>query len=1850
MISLEKTPYESEDGELHVTSLGGAVYFNGTNNNLNIVDSNFTSNGYALFDVDFNYDYSDDTNDLMSGGALYIESNANTSIVNSIFYNNTAAEGMGITYRGHENSHLLINNTVFDLQHNPLMGVGGGLCVDENEGSIIIDNSNFTSNYVFESAAIYYFGQNKSSLEIINSNFEGNGYSEQYDTTVNWIMGINSYGYVLMANNTFKENLVSSSSVIELDGANISKFILDNNTFDSNYARDYNWGTYVLNVYVWGEAVVNNCTFKGDDGKKINALSSRNSNVNSTLLINNTKFYLVGSIRNDQSNSVLYINRDGNISVTNCDFISNEGDNIGIITSAEGNLLLENNTFDSNKAEYNGITIRRFSAILEYDPVNDEYKETYYNWTCKTKIMNNTFTNNTSSNGILNYVGVGNNTLEIVNSEFSSNDLSNRRGDGGALCILTMGNTSITNTTFDSNTADEGSAFYCYATNNSNLEITGSVFRNNGDDSSGSGGAIYMKTDGNVVINDSKFISNIAENGDAIDFSSETCGSLTINNSEFISNGKIGYDMEDGAVIISTVGNVSIDNSYFSKNYAESISTIDFDGNNTNHINITNSIFDSNGGDKYNPSSNTMSINNANFFMNNLTFHNNSAISGGAFTIYKANGIIKNSNFTDNFVNNGCIESSDSNCTIISSNFINNKLYESEYDHDGSGAAINNHQSNITINQTKFIGNGFDSSPNGENSCGAFYNYGGNLYIDNSQFISNIAAEDGGAIFSAGSYSQDDTEMVITNTLFENNTILSIDGSGGAISANNKKTVIDNCTFISNHANNSKYSYGGAISAPNYEYKNYEYFNVTNSVFINNTPSTFIITNGMIELDQKDNYVPNYANILIFVNAEEEGVRCELVEDSQTKKSYITGYHIDGDNYAYKLVVNQTEDAELYNINKFYNNVYIMQLPHDYTLSVNVTTPVKWANNTTINGKMYYTKNDGTEAVLSQEEVELYVNGNYITSNLTNENGEYQFNYTANIIGTQNVTVKFPGNSYLGSITNTTSFEVEQLETKLSIYANNTTYNEKTNITCILHDENNIPIPNANITLYVDLEQINKTTDENGTFTIEYEAKNVGDNYIIAFYYGDYSHKDTLNSTTFHVNKLNTYITVNAENTTIGNEITITGKLTDNENNAIAHATIILFIDEEEIKINTTTDGEFTYKYTAVHPDENYVEVFYEGNDTYSDSINSTTFHVERINTTIKAEITNKTVGNLSIKVNITGNDTKKITNGTVIIYDETGQIVTAHNIEDTTIITITNITSGTYTYNITYPGNKTYNPSSTMKTITIKPEAKITIEVQNNTEGNVIIEINVTDETGNPLTETEVNITLPNGTNTTLKTNTEGIITVTDTNSTPGEATIKAEITTNDEIEGTEAEKTFTIEPNYQKIIDEMNKTIQEQNQTIQELENIIDDLNKTSVITAIPDNGTVGNSKVAVTLNNKLGNPIANAPITVKNSKGETIGTATTDENGIAVIPVDTKAGTDNITVSYSGSKDYKPASTTVTTTTSKNNVTVTVDPVNGIIGEKITLTAHITDTNGNPVSGGNLVFKLNGKTLRTDGRFDSNATAQKFKVQNGVVTVTITADLYLRNIKNLTASYSGSYKYNEAKSSTVTAQIKKRDATITVTASPKSQKQYQTITFTAKLTDKTPNTKNTTAMSTNTKVLFKINGKTIKDKNGNNLLVKVTNNTATYKYTVPAGMGGVTKEGATRNYDVEAVLVSDTYYPDTRGTTTFNVQRSPVTISLSQVKVNKNNQISIQTSIKDYKGNNVVGTSTIAVKINGKTYTNPSTNKTQQFTATDGKVNLNNIQVSKDIKIKKVMIVTGDRQAYLGARNETSNIVKV
>lgn len=328
---------------------------------------------------------------------------------------------------------------------------------------------------------------------------------------------------------------------------------------------------------------------------------------------------------------------------------------------------------------------------------------------------------------------------------------------------------------------------------------------------------------------------------------------------------------------------------------------------------------------------------------------------------------------------------------------------------------------------------------------------------------------------------------------------------------------------------------------------------------------------------------------------------------------------------------------------------------------------------------------------------------------------------------------------------------------------------------------------------------------------------------------------------------------------------------------------------------------------------------------------------------------------------------------------------------------------------------------------------------------------------------------------------------------------------------------------------------------------------------------------------------------------------------------------------------------------------STTTTVQAISGFIGDRITLKATVKDNSNTNIEGGNVIFKLNGVTIKDNGKLTGSNNPLKVYVSNGVATTTIIADLSMKSISQITASYVGSTLYAKSDSSQAKAQIKPRTAMIVVSSSAKTIRQGQTLTLKAQIYDTTGGTRSTNIVKyADEFVYFKVNGITLKDRNGNMLKVKVVNGVASVNYTIPLGLSGVTdgKTMTPKNHTILAGFYNKNYKEDIRNTSTFNVERSNITITIANASINnRTHKLSLQATIKDYLGNKVSGPNKCIVKVNGISLKNGT--QALYFYSTNGMLNINNINIPAYANYKTIEIVTQDRLAYKSQRNTTTTI---
>ncbi|MBE6485664.1 MAG: hypothetical protein E7Z85_02330 [Methanosphaera stadtmanae] len=857
--------------------------------------------------------------------------------------------------------------------------------------------------------------------------------------------------------------------------------------------------------------------------------------------------------------------------------------------------------------------------------------------------------------------------------------------------------------------------------------------------------------------------------------------------------------------------------------------------------------------------------------------------------------------------------------------------------------------------------------------------------------------------------------------------------------------------------------------------------------------------------------------------------------------------------------------------------------------------------------------------------IEIY---NSTTTNLTSiqtdSQGRYATNFTPKTIAENiSIRVNYNGSNVFNGNYNLTEIQVikHNSTTCLDLLETPIKYNNIITIKGNVTEKLDNSPANGSITIKINNELIETISLENGTFQYDYLVKEVSNNNIILIEFLEnevYNPSETI--CLFNVTALQTSINIHPINDTrVNTKVTISGTITDENDENLTTYLKVKINDEELNQFIKANNGVFSFEYIPQEVSEYTVNISYVGDDLHYISSNS----VSKFNTTrstLYLENITTTVDDKEKTVTITGevSNPENISTENVEITIKIGEETYVAKINENGTFNVTSdvLTPGSYPISIEI--NQTeyfdyYNQNLT--TIHIKKDNPI-ISLKEITNATYSVEQliigNLTDSYNRPLNNTQLLIIIGDETYN-LITDNEGIFKKSIGSFIAGLNTIFIEVPETEYIYSAEYNTTFSANKQFSKILlDENTRIIPGE------------DINIKGQLFDI-NNIPINDKQLNITVNNK--NYIAYS-----------------DENGqFNITEKNARVGSYNIKVTFEDS-NYEPSNSSKTLNVTKLSVNLVVEDVVSVVGENITLKARVTDEYGNNVNGGNLVFKLNGRSLRMDDRFDTNVAAvRKLSVINGLVEYTIPADIYLRNGKNISASYSGSYKYESAKSNIALASIKLRDAKLQVTTSNNLAKQHENITFIVNIEDITKNSFNENIINQNASVFFKINDVSIRDDKGNIIYVPVVNSTAKYNYSTNI-MASVDNDNNLRNYTVTAVYVNPNYYPTVRNSTYFNIEKSNVTINVTTAKVS-GNLLHLKASLKDYLGYNLVGENKVCVKINGVTYKENNLNK--YFQISDGILDIDSINIENNT-IRTVEIITGERQAYNAARITINNLM--
>ena len=861
---------EYGDPLYHDGDIGGAIYWAGANGKL--IDSHVENNTAGL------------------GGAIYFNASApDCQIINTVFEENTA-----VTHGGaidcNASKMELYNNTFRDNSAY----IGGALCREINSTNgrgvnntfidnnaeyagagiawinathISIDDYKFYNNHVGYSGGAIYVGEGSLNCEILNCIFANNAvdnetdghggaiewYSEKGTVTNSVFINNSAYdggaiyvgegsGHINVTGSTFSENVaLSTGGAISIVASAVT---INGSNFYDNIAKD--GGA----VYVGGEGTDNYVYSSVFEGNKVigdeNAMNGIGGAIDwfaSSGTIVDTRFTDNCA---DYGGGVYFGGKSNASNIINCTFERNQAKyNGGAIDCNASMMYIEGALFDGNVAQFGAALCRETNAKTGAG-INNVFKNNHaivagaaLGWmgSFGITITNYTFINNSAdvAGGAI-YASVDSHNCSVNDCTFEDNYVTEKTEgwyggesftwiawDGTEMTYLTdytpdpskattadvlptltifyynnteqldavLGtggamtifgaNATITNSNFTGNRARIGGGVYIGASSG-NADIDGAIWRNNV--AKERGGAIDLRAS-SVNVTNSKFYDNIAVNGSAL-----YVGGVGTNNnvysSSFVGNNATGY----GGAIFWKAYAGEIEDSNFTSNTAQYGGAIFLNGVSSNS-NLTNVIFRYNNATK---NGGAIDCNSSNIALNNVLFEfNNAGEYGGALCRESnaTNGTGSNNTFRSNHA--GISGGGSAWMGVYGVQINDYKFIDNTADVNGGAIYIAYGSDNSVINNSVFTGN----AANGLG--GAIDIVADNIAIENSNFTDNHAAN-GGAIF----VESDSGNTNITNDIFTGNGATQ---DGGAINLFASGVNINETEFYENTAGNN----GGAV-------------------------------------------------------------------------------------------------------------------------------------------------------------------------------------------------------------------------------------------------------------------------------------------------------------------------------------------------------------------------------------------------------------------------------------------------------------------------------------------------------------------------------------------------------------------------------------------------------------------------------------------------------------------------------------------------------------------------------------------------------------------------------------------------------------------------------------------------------------------------------------------------------------------------------------------------------------------------------------------------------------------------------------------------------------------------------
>ena len=798
----------------------------------------------------------------------------------------------------------------------------------------------------------------------------------------------------------------------------------------------------------------------------------------------------------------------------------------------------------------------------------------------------------------------------------------------------------------------------------------------------------------------------------------------------------------------------------------------------------------------------------------------------------------------------------------------------------------------------------------------------------------------------------------------------------------------------------------------------------------------------------------------------------------------------------------------------------------------------------------------------------LIINGK-IHNTVTSE-GMFNYEYNTDTVGINNLTIIFRGNEVYSASQANSSFTVDKVATRIIMETSDDVYvNENVNIKGKLLYVDKV-LENNEINIIIDNNPVQVSLDSSNSFNYEFNCSEVGLKYIEIIFCGDDVFEGCEYNTTIEVMKIYTSLTVDISEDY--SKLTVTGELTDHNNNYLNNESIIITVNNKNYSATTDSNGKYSIEADIDHVGEYTVLADYTGNQYYHASSTNKTVIVNKKEVNLIIDTVENSSYNHDIKINgmLTDKNNKPIKDAslTIILNDNNYTTKTLENGSYTYITKAKNI--GTNNISIEYSGSEYYCPAVVNKSFEVNKQ-NVTVTLDKIEEVNAGTNVTITgkfmDDLDKAISNSNIHVYV-NDKKFMVRTDKNGEYTLSALVTKVGENTLSVGYGGNTKYNAYEYTSTF--------------------NAGKQDVIVTYDTITEVKAGTNVTITGT---------FTDNLGKVLSNSNVRLYVNGVKYY--AKTDKTGkYTLSTLVTKVGINNLTVGYGGSAKYNEYNVNTTFTVGKQDVIVTYDEIGFVSeGSNVTITGKFTDNLGKAITNSNVRIFINAKKYfaRTDN--------------NGQYSLSVGLS---KGSYNLSVGYGGSAKYNAYETNT-TFTVGKQDVIVTYDKI-EDVAVGANVTITGKFTDINGRT------IANSNVRIFVNG--IKylsrtDKNGfYNFSVKVTNIGTN---NVSVGYGGNDKYNSyeantTFNVGKQDVVVSCENIEDTKYGNNITVKgkfmdANQNAISNSNVKIMFNGKKYLARTDKtgSYELNitaDKTGTNTISVGYGGNTKYNAYTSELISF----------------------------------------------